>query len=85
MPAIHAGTENTYTIADILAAVPQPKDVNDVDASSEPSDDETCDEDVVCRYCESWRNMKVDSQYASRRWLKKRIKKKEAQVKKSEK
>ena len=50
------------------ASVPQPKgkgkerqDVNDVDASSEPSDDETCDADVVCRYCETWRNMKIES------------------------
>ena len=92
MPATRAGTENKSTNNNTSVAVPQPKgkgnetqDVNDVDATSEPSDDEACDADVVCRYCETWRNMEMDSEFASQRWLKKREKKKEAQAKKSEK
>lgn len=68
--AIPAGTENDLTNLNTLAAGPQSEnkgeegqDVDDASASSAPSDDdETCDENEWCSWCNSRREKGNDAE-----------------------
>lgn len=84
VPVMHAGTETTSTIYNTSTALPRPKgkgkerqDVNDADASSGPTDDDTCDEDANYGSSNPWTNKDVPSDRACNR-IQKRQKQAEA-------